>query len=236
MTFTSFPFEDADTDESQYTLLMREFAGTGVLDSQLGGGLLVTGSGSALSVSIAPGSAFIRGFVAVNDAPVAVSINANASGATRVDRIVVKLDPSANSATYAYKVGSGGTPPSLTQTDTGVYEMPLARVPVANNAANLAGAVIDERPFADMRLGCWSTATRPGTPGYGPTPRRSQTGFNVTLGRWEYWNGSAWTDLIPAVTAVSNWTSMAGTDYQLAVGFTAPASPTTTTIWIKPTA
>lgn len=236
MTFTSYPFENADTDESQYTLLMREFAGTGVLDSQLGGGLLVTGSPSALEASIDTGSAIVRGFMASNDAPVAVSINANSSGATRVDRIVLKLDPAANAVTYAYKVGSGSTPPSLTQTDTGVYEMPLARIPVANGAANLSGAVIDERPFADMRLGCWATATRPGTAGYGPTPRRGQVGFNVTSGRWEFWNGSAWTDLIPPVTAVSNWTSVAAVDYQLAVGTSAPASPTATTIWIKPTA
>jgi hypothetical protein len=114
--------------------------------------------------------------------------------------------------------------------------MPVAKVNVANGATNLSGAVVDERPFVDMRLGCWSTATRPGTANYGTTPRRSLLGFNVTTGRWEYWNGSAWTDLVPPVTAVSSWTSLAGTDYQLAVGTTAPASPTANTIWIKPTA
>jgi hypothetical protein len=235
VTFSSFPFENADTDESQYTLLLREFAGTGVLDSQLGGGLLVTGSGSALTVSIAAGNAIVRAAMAMNDAPVSQSINANASGVTRVDRLVLKLDPAANSIVPLYKVGAA-SPPTLTQTDTGVYEMPLARITVANGATNLAGAVIDERPFADMRMGIWSTATRPGTAGYGPTPRRGQPGLNVTTGRWEYYNGSAWVDLIPAVTAVSTWTSMEGAGFQLSVGSSAPSSPTATTLWIKPTA
>ena len=157
MAFTSFPFESTDTDESQYTQLFREFAGTGVVDSQLGGDLLVTGSGSALQVSIAAGDAIVRGFMTINDGPVAMTINPNSSGSTRVDRIVLKLDPAANSIAPVYKVGTA-SPPSLTQTDTGVYEMPLAKVTVANGATNLSGAVIDERPFVDMRLGCWATA------------------------------------------------------------------------------
>lgn len=237
MTITSYPFENADTDESQYTLLFREFAGSGVLDSYGGSGLLVTGSGSSLQVSIAAGDAIVRGHMARNDAAITVNVDTNSSGSTRFDRIVLRLDPSANEVNYYYKKPSvGAGPPTLDQSDTSVYELPLARITVANGAANLSGAVLDERPFVNMRTGIWTSDSRPDQTGYGPSPRRGQIGFNVTTGTWEYWNGSTWVNLIPAVTAVSNWTSMGGTDYQLHVGTTPPASPTATTIWIKPTA
>lgn len=237
MTITSYPFENGDTDESQYTLLFREFVGSGILASYGSSALQVTGSGSALQVSIAAGDAIVRGHMARNGEPITVNIDANSSGATRHDRIVLKLDPAANKVDYYYKKPvAGAGPPTLDQTDVSTYELPLAKVSVPNGAANLAGAVVDERPFVDGRVGIWTTETRPGTENYGTTPRRSRLGFNTTLGRWEYHNGSAWVDLIPSVTAVSSWTSVGGTDYQLAVGTTAPVSPTATTIWIKPTA
>lgn len=237
MTISSYPFENTDTDEGQYTLLFREFAGSGVLGSYGSSALQVTGSGSSLQVSIAAGDAIVRGHMARNDASIAVNIDPNSSGSTRVDRIVLKLDPAANKVDYYYKKPSVGQgPPTLDQSDVSTYEMPLARINVPNGATNLAGAVVDERPFADMRTGIWTTDTRPGTAGYGPTPRRGQIGYNLSLGRWEFWNGATWDALIPATTSVSSWTATNGTDYQLAVSTSAPSSPTPTLIWIKPTA
>lgn len=237
MTITSFPFENTDTDESQYTLLFREFVGSGVLDSYAGTGLQVTGSGSLLQVTVAPGDAIVRGHMMRNDAPYTINVDTNSSGVTRFDRIVLRLDPAANSVTPTYvKPTSGAGPQVLTQSDTAVYDLPLARISVLNGASNLSGAVVDERPFVNMRTGIWATESRPGETGYSPPPRRGQIGFNVSTGSWEYWNGALWVNLVPAVTAVSNWTSMGGTDYQLHVGTTAPPSPTATTIWIKPTA
>lgn len=236
MTISSFPFENADTDESQYTLLFREFVGSGVLDSYDGVGLSVAGSGSALQVTLAPGDAIVRGFMMRNDADYVINVDANSSGATRYDRIVLRLDPAANSIVPAYvKPPSGAGPQTAEQTDTAAYELPIARITVANGATNLSGAVVDERPFVNMRTGIWTTERRPGTAGYAPAPRRGQIGFNVTLGAWEFYNGSTWASLIPAVNSVSNWTSLGGTDYQLHVGVNAPATPSPTTIWIKPT-
>lgn len=237
MTVTSWPFEDKDTDEGQYTLLFREFVGSGVLDTHGGGSFLVTGSGTNLQVSVAAGDAIVRGHMVRSDAVETINIDANSSGSVRYDRIVLRLDPAANQVSLAYvKPTEGQGPPALTQSDVTVYELPLARVTVAPGATNLAGAVVDERPFVDMRVGIWTNDTRPGLAGYGPTPRRGQIGFNVTVGRWEYWNGSTWESLIPAVTAVSGWIATNGTTYQLAVSSTPPANPTNTLIWIKPTA
>lgn len=234
MTWTSFPFENADTDESQYTLLFRELVGTGVLDtyqtSVNTGALGVVGSGSALQVSISAGSAIVRGHMVTNDLPYSINVTANSSGVTRLDTVVLLLDPVANQITPVYKTGST----SLSQTDTNEYEFPLARVAVPSGATNLGTAVSDLRRFVDGRVGIWTAATQPGQPGYG-TPRQGQIGFNVTTARWEQFNGSAWGDLIPAVTAVSNWTDQNGISHPLYVQTGTPAG-LANAIWIKPTA
>lgn len=63
-----------------------------------------------------------------------------------------------------------------------------------------ASTVTDDRRFVGSRLGSWSTDTRPAA------ARVGQLGYNRTTSSWEWWGGSAWTDLAPVVT----WANVAG--------------------------
>lgn len=229
MTFTSYPFDNADTDEAQYTLMFREFASSGVLATFGSSAMLVTGSGSALEVSIAAGDAFVRGHMGRNSSAYTLAVPANATGSTRLDRVVLQLDPSANSIIPVYKTGTTSLP-ALVQNDTTVYELPLATLAVPHGAGNVAGVVTDDRRWCDAKVGVFTTAGRP------TNPRQGDGGLNVTTDTWEYWDGDEWKAMFAPITAVSTWTSITGTGYQLAVSTTAPASPTATTIWIKPLA
>ena len=167
MAETSWPFENADTSETQYSYLLRELHEPGVVGEYGSSGLAVS-PGTGLSVSIAVGRALARGFVYAPTSPVTVTLAA-AGGTARVDRIVIRFDPTANSAVAVALTGATAEP-SVTQTDSGVFELPLAAVAVGANATSLsAGNITDERVFLGGRVAGWTTATRPGTAA-NPTP------------------------------------------------------------------
>lgn len=75
-------------------------------------------------------------------------IGANASGSTRIDTVVLRLDRSTwlvRSAVHPGTPGSG--PPALTRDtgDTGLWEIPLADVTVANGVSVITGAEVKMR-------------------------------------------------------------------------------------------
>src|SRR5690606_42083169 len=121
-----------------------------------------------MQVKVNPGYAVIRGHAVQSTATEVVPIAA-ASGATRYDRVVLRLDPTANTITLAFVEGTpGGGVPALTQTDTGVYEFPLATVTIPVGAAMIsAGQVNAALAVLGNPVGCWSTATRPNNPRIG---------------------------------------------------------------------
>lgn len=199
MAITSYPFDNQDTTETQFSWLFRELQDSGVCDSSGGTGLLVTADASGMTVKIASGRAIVRGHVMNNDAVYTQAI-APANTQPRIDLVVLRLDPTANTIVPAVLQGAASaTPisPTPTQTDAGTYELVIARIAVAANAPNVGPSdVTDLRPFVGTRVGAWSTNTRP------LTPRKYQLGFNSTTGLWEYYTGSTWTRLVPAAPAV----------------------------------
>ncbi|MCS0601092.1 tail fiber domain-containing protein [Streptomyces sp. LP11] len=201
MAITSYPFDDQSVSEGQFSYLFRELQSTGVADQVGGAGFRVVGDSSGMQVKANPGFALVRGF-AVQSTDVEILPIDAASTSVRIDRVVLRLDPAANTITLAVVKGSpGGDAPALTQSDTGVYEFPLAQVKVAIGAATItATAVTDERRFTGNTVGGWTTATRP------ENPRIGRLGLNTSTGAWEYWTGSAWADLAPVVT----WASISG--------------------------
>lgn len=202
MAITAWPFENADTTETQYSYLFRELQDPGVVGTFGDNALRVTGDSTGMNVKVAAGRAHAQGFMMLSTAQETLTIGA-AEASARVDRVVVRFDPTANTGTIVVKQGTAGssTPPALTQTDTGIFELPLATVAVPAGAVTIAaGDVTDERPYVGHRVGAWTTATRP------TAPRKYRLGFNETSGRWEFWTGSAWTDLAPTVT----WASITG--------------------------
>ncbi|MFE9254028.1 tail fiber domain-containing protein [Streptomyces sp. NPDC006879] len=201
MAITSYPFDEQPVSEGEFSYLFRELQSTGVADTVGGPGFSVFGDSSGMQVKVSSGFAVIRGHAVQSTDTEIVAIGA-ASTSVRVDRVVLRLDPTANTISLAVVEGTpGGGVPALTQTDTGVYEFPLAQVNVGIGAATItASAVIDDRRFTGNTVGGWTTATRP------QSPRVGRLGFNVSTKTWEFWNGTIWADLAPTVS----WSSISG--------------------------
>ncbi|MDX3525067.1 tail fiber domain-containing protein [Streptomyces sp. ID05-39B] len=202
MSISSYPFDGQAVSEGQYSYLFRELSShSGIADSVGGTGFNVYGDSSGMQVKVNAGFAVVRGHAVQSTATETVTIAA-ASAAQRYDRVVLRLDPTANSITLAVVQGSsGGSVPALTQTDTGVYELPLAVVTVPVGAATIsAGNVVSERRFLGNTVGGWTTTTRP------ESPRVGRLGLNTSTNSWEFWDGTQWKDLAPTI----NWATIEG--------------------------
>ena len=157
MAESFFPFDagaGATVLETQWQKMARRWLSTGVLEGYLNQ-LAVTADGSALSVSVATGGAWVEGFYFDSDTAKALTIaTANATN-PRIDRVVVRLDRTANTITTAVLTGTAAAspvPPTLTQTDT-LYELLLANVTVPAAAGVIvAGNVSDQRSFAQTAV------------------------------------------------------------------------------------
>jgi hypothetical protein len=200
MTQTSWPFEDADTTEAQFSQLFRRLQTSGVSGSPSTTDVKVTGDSSGMNVKVAAGYAIVRGHAYSNDAVVTLTIGTAAAN-PRIDVVVLRLNPTANSITLAVVAGTpAATPtvPSLTQSDIDTYELPLAYVAVGASVSTIAaGNVTDVRSFLGTQFGRWTTSTRPASPVIGTS------GFNTTSGAPELWNGSSWLSFNDGITAAN---------------------------------
>ncbi|QXE37117.1 tail fiber domain-containing protein [Streptomyces sp. GMY02] len=201
MAKSSYPFDGQAATESQYSRLFREFQDSGVVGSAESTDLKVFADGSGMKVFVQPGFAILRGhaFFSTGIEPLDI---AAADSSERRDRVVLRLDPTANSIALTVLEGvAGGEAIDVTQTDTGIYELSLGLVRVSPGVTNVAAdAIIEGRRYSGSRVGTWTTNTRPAT------PRVSQLGLNRTTKAWEYWDGAAWADLAPTVT----WSNISG--------------------------
>lgn len=188
MAESSYPFDSGDTTETQYSQLFRRLQNSGVWASPTATELKVSAT-TGLVVSVAAGFAMVRGHFYINDSAKNLTLAAG-SASPRIDLIVLRLDPTANSIVAAILAGTpSATPvaPTPTQTDTGVYEVPLAQIAVAASTSSISsGNITDIRSYMGMVVGLWSTARRPSA------PRIGQSGFNTDLGYSEEWNGTTW--------------------------------------------
>jgi hypothetical protein len=190
MTQTSYPFENIDTTETQFSRWARNFQESGVKGVPGDSNLTVTADDSILEVEVQPGQAFIRGHYYENTAPVRVTLETTGSQ-VRIDAIVLELDPESDvievKVVPGDPVASNPLPPELTQTDAGIYQLLLGHVavPVAGVAIS-SSMVTDLRSFMSGRVGLWTTGTRPDAPYPG------QAGFNSQVGKIEVWNGTSW--------------------------------------------
>ena len=189
MAQSSFPFENIDTTETQFSQWARNF-NSGVDDVPTGTALQVT-VGTGLAVNVAAGEAMVRGHYYISSAVESLALATADATNGRLDTVVLRLDPSANSIVLAVKTGTpSGSPaaPALVQTDAGIFEQPLADVLVPANSG-VPTTITDRREFQGTRLGSWTTTGRPTPAG------RVLFGFNTTTGAVEYYdtNLSAWT-------------------------------------------
>lgn len=107
---------------------------------------------AAATVDVLSGAAWVKGFQYLNDAPVTLTIAANASGSPRLDRVVLRITWSTKQVRLAIVQGTpAATPtlPALTQVYGTTWEMPIAYIWVANGFATITDPEIhDERLFA----------------------------------------------------------------------------------------
>lgn len=150
MTQTSWPFENIDTTETQFSKWARHI-GEGVNGGPDDTKLLVTGDDSGMQVRVAAGEAMVRGHYYLSTAQETLSID-TAGTDTRVDAITLELDPASNQVilkvVQGTAVASNPEPPTLTQTDAGIYQLLIALVTIPNSASSIvAGNVTDRRTF-----------------------------------------------------------------------------------------
>lgn len=203
MTQSSWPFEGVDTTETQYSRLLRHI-GQGVNGVPGDNNLLAyadsTGMNVKVKVSGGNSQAIIRGHMYQSTAEETLSIS-TASTSPRIDLVVLRLDPSVNSIVLAVVTGTPATSPvapSLTQTDTAIFEMLIAQVSVPASATTIsAGNVLDKRTFIGN---VWTSSTR-------PDALLGLTGYNATTSKLETWTGSSWVEVTPTALDASVITS-----------------------------
>jgi hypothetical protein len=203
MAEQSFPFENIDTTEDEFSQWASNFQDTGVQGSPTGTELKVTAEGSELIVNVALGQAFLRGHYYISTDTVALTVP-GAGVETRIDYVVIELDPAAN--TIVAKLVSGTAvsenpvAPTLTQSATGVYQLPVALLTIPNSTLAITNEMLtDVRVFMANRVGIWTTATRPAV------PTDYQTlGYNTTTGSHEVWNGSDWVGFMEPISTAGD--------------------------------
>jgi hypothetical protein len=200
MTQTSWPFENADTTEAQFSQLFRRLQSSGVSGSPATTDLKASGDSSGMNVKVAAGYAIVRGHAYSNDAEVTLTIDA-ANSSPRIDSVVLRLNPTTNSITLAIVKGtaaSSPSAPSLTQSDIDTFELLLAQVAVGASVTTIsAGNVTDSRSFIGTQFGRWTTSTRPSSPVVGTA------GFNTTASSPEFWNGTSWVSFNAGILAAN---------------------------------
>jgi len=151
MAQSSWPFENIDTSETQFSQWARNI-GEGVKRGALNE-LEVFADSTGMQVKVRSGQALVRGHYYQNTAEVALSLEAADLTNPRVDTVVVELDPSANSIVLEVVTGTpdaSPTPEPVVQTDAGVYQIKLAEIAVAAGATTItAGNVTDTRFYIE---------------------------------------------------------------------------------------
>jgi len=138
MAQSSWPFENIDTSESQFSHWARNM-GEGVITGK-GLELEPFADSTGLNVKVKSGDALVRGHYYASSEQETITVPAASVTNPRIDLIVLRLDPSVNSIILALRAGTPAvTPvaPTPTQTESAVYELPLATVNVAAGAVTI---------------------------------------------------------------------------------------------------
>jgi len=147
MAQQSYPFENVDVTESQFSKWARHI-GEGVNGGPDTTALLVTGDDSGLQVRIAAGEAMVRGHYYINTSQATLTLD-TAGTDTRIDGVVVELDPAANTIVLKIIQGtavvSNPVPPTPTQTDTGIYQILIALVTIPSEATSIVSSDVTDR-------------------------------------------------------------------------------------------
>lgn len=158
-----FPFDagaGANVSEGQWREMAQHWVSDGVISSV--GSALAVSATTGLTLAVAAGAAFIRGHYGVTDATTNVTLTTAHATLARIDRVVLRLDTSANTISIEVLTGTAsGSPvaPALTQTSA-TWEISLATVAVAAAAVSIVGGnITDARTLLTPQNGLTATVT-----------------------------------------------------------------------------
>jgi hypothetical protein len=226
MTQRGYPFDAGEglAYELDWSLMAKKWRSDGVIQG-IGTELAVFADSTGMQVKIPAGDAWVRGHYYHNDAQVTQAIAAANATNPRIDRIVLRIDYTANTIRIAALTGvAAGSPvaPAVTQNDA-IYEYSLATVLVDAAVGTIAaGKVTSTRNYS----AAWQSAeyadlflTGAGVlSGSTASIRQSRTGavtadyqlvagasgvsnqyglFNTTAARYEWFTSSAGVINIP---------------------------------------
>lgn len=150
MAETYWPFDGVDTTETQFSQWSRNI-GEGVKGSANTTDLKVTAPGTGMTISLAAGQALVRGHYYYNTTALTLSVTTAHATLPRIDAVVLTLDPTANTITASVVAGTANASPvapTLTQTDSGTYQLLLATIAVAAATSTIStGNITDQRSF-----------------------------------------------------------------------------------------
>lgn len=154
MTKKYFPFDDGagrDALSGDWDLLLRRALASGVLRGRLNA-LEVFGDSTGMQVKVKSGEAMIDGRFFRSDAQETLAVTAANATNPRIDYVVAQLDRANNIIDFAIVAGTPAASPAvpaLTQNETGIWQLPLARVAVGAAVSTItAGNVTDVRMYA----------------------------------------------------------------------------------------
>lgn len=148
MTQSFYPLANSPIlNTSQWSKLASNWLSSGVIKGALNS-LQVYADSTGLQVKVKSGQAFIKGHFFESDSEVTLPIGTPDTSLNRIDRVIVRLDWTANTIQFAVLQGIAGaiySAPSLT-TNTSRWEIPLAQITVAPSVTTItADRVTDER-------------------------------------------------------------------------------------------
>lgn len=179
--------DSRNVTDAEYERIAQRFSDDGVYGSPSSAAVVTAGAGLSVDVSAdvaasLRGHAWTSGTTAVN-----LAISANASGSTRIDRVVLRLDRSDWTVRAVVREGTPGAgAPALVQDqgDSGVYEIPLAQVSILSGA--LSVTVTREELYVGGRIRPALSTQRNPMPVIGEMVQETDTG------RVRVWTGTSW--------------------------------------------
>lgn len=202
MAITSYPFDGQAVSEAQFSKLFSALQFSGVVGDYNGTDFKVTANSSGLEVHVASGFAIVRGHAVNSTATEDVAIS-TPGASMRKDLIVLELDPSTNSITLQAITSGSSTPPSPTQTSTGIFQLPLAEVTVEPGVASIASSKVkDIRNFTGQQVRSLTNDSKD----YLTNVQRGALVFDRSQAKWQWWDGTSWQDVQGSV----DWTDVTG--------------------------
>ncbi|MFG3660231.1 hypothetical protein [Streptomyces sp. NPDC047706] len=193
--------------DTEYEKMAARFSDDGVYGDPTDAAVASAGVGLNVTVR-AEARASVRGHAWYSGTtPVNLPVSANATGSTRTDWVVLRLDRSTWQVRAVIREGTAGAgAPALVQDtgDIGVFEVPLALVTVPAGAS--AVSVTRAEQYVGTRLRPCTSTSRPAM------PRRGDVCYEIDTGRLVLFNGSAWitvysdSGVINVSSALSSWT------------------------------